>query len=61
MTEAEHLYQKREKRINDAISLTVPDRVPILLFLNHYLARYAGMILKDAYYDLEKWLNAASE
>jgi uroporphyrinogen-III decarboxylase len=51
-------YQTREKRIEDAIQIKVPDQVPMLLFLNHYPARHVGgMILQEAYYDIDKWLD----
>ena len=42
MTRAEKLYQEREMRIGTSVSLRVPDQVPMLLFLNHYPARYSG-------------------
>jgi len=52
------LYQERLKRIEDAIQLKVPDRVPIFLFSHYLPARYAGMTLEEAHYDSDKYLAA---
>jgi len=49
---------KRLKRINDAIKLKKPDRVPILLMNHFFPAKYFGITNEDAFYDLDKWLNA---
>jgi len=46
---ARELYLAREKRINDAISLQRPDRVPVVPLVTHYYAtRVAGISNKDA-------------
>jgi hypothetical protein len=45
-------YEKREQRINDAIELKVPDRVPIFDLLQLYPIRHYANKAKDAYY---KW------
>lgn len=47
-------YQQREKRVLDAISLRVPDRVPILVFFAFFPARYCGMTIQELMYDPEK-------
>jgi hypothetical protein len=36
------LYKQREKRVNDAIELKIPDRVPILVGFGFFAAKYAG-------------------
>jgi len=54
----EQLYQERTKRAEDAIQLKVPDRVPVMLNLGFFPAKYAGVTCKDAYYNKPKW-NAA--
>ncbi len=50
----EELYKEREKRVVDAISLKVPDRVPIALIDNFYSIKYAGVTLEEAMTDYEK-------
>lgn len=51
----EQLYEEREKRIGDAIQLKVPDRVPVLLGLGYFPAKYTGITCEAAYYDHAKW------
>ena len=55
---AEELYRERLGRIEDAIHLKVPDRVPILASFRYFSARYAGMTYEDIYYKPEEWLEA---
>ncbi len=50
----EELYREREKRINDAIGLRVPDRVPIMVSFGFFTARYAGFTNEEVMYDPEK-------
>lgn len=54
----EELYAERIKRVNDAIALRVPDRVPIFLAFGLFPARYAGMTYEDVFFDLDRWLAA---
>ncbi len=51
----EQLYLEREQRIQNAIQLKMPDRVPIMLNLGYFPAKYAGITCADAFYDLTKW------
>jgi len=51
-------YAAREKRITDAIALKQPDRVPTFFIQQLFPARYVGISLKEAFYDLDKWLAA---
>ncbi|MBI2829596.1 MAG: hypothetical protein HYX81_00385, partial [Chloroflexi bacterium] len=55
----EELYQEREKRITDAIQLRVPDRVPVILLLGYFPAKYAGITCEAAYYDAAEWKRAS--
>lgn len=48
------LYRQREKRVNDAIQLKKPDRVPIVVLFSFFPARYAGFTLEEVMYDPEK-------
>jgi len=52
------LLKERVRRVEDAIRLEVPDRVPIIPYFSYFPARYAGITAKDAYYDAPKWRNA---
>ncbi|UCG67350.1 MAG: hypothetical protein JSW12_10360 [Deltaproteobacteria bacterium] len=54
----EELYQEREKRVTDTIHHKIPDRVPVMLELNYFPAKYAGITCEAAFYDYDKWLSA---
>jgi uroporphyrinogen-III decarboxylase len=58
---AEALYQEREKRVTDAISLKIPDRVPISLRLSYFPAKYTGLTCEDAFYNPVKWKEASKK
>jgi len=47
----EELYQEREKRLYDAITLKVPDRVPVLFGGTYPACAYAGIPFSSVYYD----------
>lgn len=56
----EELFKERNKRIEDAISLRVPDRVPIwFLDTGFFPARNAGITCKDFMYDDDILFSAA--
>lgn len=55
---AEQAYMEREKRINDAIALRRPDRVPIVIDFGAFTAQYAGITQEEFMTDLEKHLEA---
>jgi len=55
---AKELYAERQKRINDAIALKEPDRVPIAPLDNGWSLKYAGLSWIDGLYDPEKALKA---
>lgn len=54
----EELYKEREKRVNDAIQLKVPDRVPFFPVTELYAAKHTGMTLEEAFYNPDKWFAA---
>ena len=56
--DARELYVQREKRVNDAIALRVPDRVPILVLFGFFPVKYAGMTIQEAMYDPDKLFDA---
>ncbi len=47
-------FLAREKRFNDAVSLTKPDRVPIVSLAGVFIPRYMGMTSAEALYDYER-------
>ncbi|OGO24174.1 MAG: hypothetical protein A2Z28_00545 [Chloroflexi bacterium RBG_16_51_9] len=47
----QQLLDEREKRMNDAIELRVPDRVPVTIQTGVFSAIYAGIPLSAMYYD----------
>jgi hypothetical protein len=50
----EELFKERTKRVEDAIQLKVPDRVPLLPFFSFFPAKYAGISFEEAMYDYNK-------
>ena len=56
--DAAELYRQREKRVQDAIALRVPDRVPVLVLFAFFPARYCGMTIRELMYDPEKLFQA---
>jgi hypothetical protein len=57
-SEAARLYQQRDQRLQDAIALRVPDRVPVVFNSGFWQAAYAGYTVREAMYDYR--LNAAA-
>lgn len=55
---ATELYAEREKRVNDAIRLATPDRVPVVGLFGFMPAIYKGMTAAEAMYDEEKMFQA---
>src|SRR4030042_685136 len=55
----QQLYEERAKRVEDAIQLKKPDRVPIALSLGYFPAKYTGISCADAFYNPIKWKGAA--
>lgn len=55
----EELYQEREKRINDAIQLKVPDRVPFWFQdISFFPAKYTGTTFQALMYDDDAFVAA---
>ena len=57
----EQLYQERVKRVEDAIQLKVPDRVPVVLALSFFPAKYTGVTCADAFYNPARWNEAVKK
>ena len=55
----QELYNERKKRVDDAIALRVPDRVPIWFQdASFFPAKYAGITFREAMYDSDKVFSA---
>jgi hypothetical protein len=54
----EELYQEREKRLYDAITLKVPDRVPVLFGGTYPACVHVGIPFSSVYYDAPAWKSA---
>jgi hypothetical protein len=48
-------YAERDARVNDAIAMRVPDRIPFQLFSGYFSGRYCGVPFSSAYYDSAQW------
>jgi len=49
------MYRERIQRVYDAVACKVPDRVPTVVDFGFFAAKYAGISIYDAYYDVAKW------
>jgi len=58
---AKELFNERNKRINDAIQLKIPDRVPIDMSFGFFPAKYLGLPCSIVYYEPQKWLEAVKK
>jgi len=50
----EELYTERVKRVEDAIQLKVPDRIPLVPHPGFFPLKYAGITVQEAMYDYNK-------
>ena len=50
----EELYQERERRVEAAIALETPDRVPVMSLWGFFPAKIAGHTFEEAMYDDDK-------
>lgn len=48
-------YSEREKRVNEAIAMKIPDRIPFQLFAGYFAGRYCNVPFSSAYYDSAEW------
>ena len=58
---ADQQYRERAKRVDDALNLRVPDRIPLEIAFGYFPAKYAGITCEAAYYDYEAWLAACKK
>jgi uroporphyrinogen-III decarboxylase len=52
------LFQEREARVTAAIQLNVPDRIPVMIELSYFPAKYVGITFEAAFFDYDAWLKA---
>ena len=53
MSDAQQLLQEREKRIQDAVALKKPDRVPIASMWDFFPAKWKGVTIKEVMNDYQ--------
>ena len=58
---AQVLFDERKKRIDDAVQLKEPDRVPFAPFFSFFPAKYAGISCQEYMYDYDKMKEAAKK
>ena len=56
--ESQALYEEREERVQAAIDLRLPDRVPVICADDAFSWAYAGISMKDFMTDNEKMMTA---
>ena len=59
LTSEQKLYQERLNRVETAIHLGTPDKVPVFAFFSSYMQRAYGSSYADIYYDFDKAGQAA--
>jgi hypothetical protein len=57
----DELFQERIKRVQDAVELRCPDRVPFTPFLTFFPVRYAGLGFEEAMHDYSKLSSAVKK
>ncbi len=58
----QELYQQREQRLRDALALKEPDRIPFVLTINYFPARYIGGLTNaDAFTQYDAWREATKK
>lgn len=61
MSDKLSLYEERVRRVNDAIELREPDRVPVLSQIDNWALSYYGITLTEALNDVEQEYQAYSK
>jgi hypothetical protein len=54
----QELYKERGQRVEDAIAMKKPDRVPVIPLFGSFASAHAGISRRDELYDLEKSYDA---
>ncbi|MBI4333851.1 MAG: hypothetical protein HY673_21525 [Chloroflexi bacterium] len=53
-TQPQEIYRQRLKRMEDAVALRVPDRVPFLPSVTFFPTNYCGLTAREAMYDYDR-------
>lgn len=53
------LYDERWRRIEDAVNLREPDRVPFVYFATFWAARLSGYSIREMMYDVDKYVEVS--
>ena len=48
-------YAERNNRVNEAIAMRMPDRIPFQLFAGYFAGRYCDIPFSSVFYDSAKW------
>ena len=48
-------YAERDNRVNEAITMKIPDRIPFQLFAGYFAGKYCNVPFSSVYYDSAKW------
>jgi hypothetical protein len=55
------IYLEKAKRIDDALNLRIPDRIPMEIAFGYFPAIFGGITCDAAYYDYDAWLAACQK
>lgn len=53
------LYDKRWRRVEDAVALREPDRVPFVYFATFWAARLGGYTIREMMFDVDKYIEVS--
>lgn len=57
----EELYEEREKRVEAAIALQTPDRVPVMCLWGFFPAKYTGSTFEESMYDYDMLMKSSMD
>lgn len=57
----EELYEERERRVEAAIALQTPDRVPVMCLWGFFPARYTGSTFEESMYDYDMLMKSSMD
>ena len=57
----EELYEERERRVEAAIALQTPDRVPVMCLWGFFPAKYTGSTFEESMYDYDMLMKSSMD
>ena len=57
----EELYEERERRVETAIALLTPDRVPVMCLWGFFPAKYTGSTFEESMYDYDMLMKSSMD